>query len=100
MSDRDGFERERLISLIISVGMMRRDVAVDVTDAILKEHGKLIHKAAGVLSAASMATTYAERHPPRSKLRRELERLSDDLRDIAWELRQQHDRLSKPKVSA
>lgn len=35
-SDRDNFERERLISLIIDVGMMRRDVATDVADAVLK----------------------------------------------------------------
>lgn len=35
-SDRENFERERLISLIIDVGMMRRDVATDVADAILK----------------------------------------------------------------
>lgn len=35
VSDRPAFERERLISLIIDVGMMRRDVAIDVADAIL-----------------------------------------------------------------
>jgi hypothetical protein len=35
MSDRGAFERERLVSLIIDVGMMRRDVAADVADAVL-----------------------------------------------------------------
>lgn len=35
MSDRESFERERLVSLIIDVGMMRRDVAADVADAVL-----------------------------------------------------------------
>lgn len=35
MSDRASFEREQLVSLIIDVGMMRRDVAQDVADAIL-----------------------------------------------------------------
>lgn len=35
-SDRENFERERLVSLIIDVGMLRRDVATDVADAILK----------------------------------------------------------------
>lgn len=36
MSDRENFERERLVSIIIDVGMMRRDVAVDVAAAILE----------------------------------------------------------------
>lgn len=35
MSDRDAFEKERLVALIIDRGMMRRDVAVDVAFAIL-----------------------------------------------------------------
>jgi hypothetical protein len=35
MGDRESFERERLVSLIIDVGMMRRDVATDVADAVL-----------------------------------------------------------------
>lgn len=37
MSDRPAFEREQLISLIIDVGMMRRDVATDVADAIISK---------------------------------------------------------------
>ena len=35
MSDRQAFSRENLIATIIEVGMMRRDVATDVADAIL-----------------------------------------------------------------
>lgn len=34
-SDRADFERERLVSMIIGVGMLRRDVAADVADAVL-----------------------------------------------------------------
>ena len=34
VSDRAAFERERLVSIIIDKGMMRRDVACDVADAI------------------------------------------------------------------
>lgn len=40
MSDRPAFARERLISLIIDVGMLRRDVATDVADAILGADGR------------------------------------------------------------
>ena len=87
MSDREAFERERLISLIISVGMLRRDVATDVADAILREQGRSIHKAAGVIVGAGMARTAADSYAPGSMTRRALEKLADAMADVAVEVR-------------
>lgn len=48
MSDRQAFAREKLISLIIDVGMLRRDVATDVADAILTRSDSPLREAAMV----------------------------------------------------
>jgi hypothetical protein len=49
MTDRPAFARERLISLIIDVGMLRRDVATNVADAILSRADSPIQDLRAVL---------------------------------------------------
>lgn len=64
MSDRAAFERERLVSLIIEVGMMRRDVAVDVADAILRRQKVSVNAdpALQCSECGAPLTAYAVRH--------------------------------------
>lgn len=87
MSDRAAFERERLVSIIIDKGMMRRDVACDVADAILAQQSANIHRAAGVLDAAGAVTMYGQGRRERGQISartmRELELAADHLRDLA-----------------
>lgn len=63
MSDRSAFEREQLISLIIGVGMMRRDVATDVADAILSRWAKGIRDCERDRAARMIETLRAEWFP-------------------------------------
>lgn len=55
--------------------------------------GRLIHKAAGVLVGATRLMTLAGKLPERSRHRRDLEKLADELKDEAVNLRKQHDEL-------
>lgn len=57
--------------------------------------GRLIHRAAGVLDAAGIATRRAEQHPPHSKAYQALKKLADELRDRAWNTRQRHNELNE-----
>lgn len=95
MSDRRAFERERLVSVIIDVGMMRRDVACDVADAIIAHQSAHIHRAAGVLTAANAVTMYGQGRRERGQISartmRELDMVADHLKDLAVKTRDKHD---------
>jgi len=65
-------------------------------DDRLNADGRLIHQAAGVLHAASLVQQNADRAPSRRE-REMLEALADEIRDLAYDMRQHHNRLTQAK---